>query len=529
MFRLRSLVLLLIAAVPVYAADPTDTQPAPKPAPKSSPKTAPKKKTPPKPTVAQLQKLLDEQRALIDEQQRLIVEQQARIAEQETTLAAQGGAIEAQQKQLADLQEQLLAMTRRLEEIQEQIPGLQEQQALAERLKKVEEAAEKIPELPPDVVSAGDFPGSIRIPGTDAAIKFGGRIRTAAVFTLDPLGSSDRFVTYTIPVEPDDAFAGIGKRTTFSANTSRLNFELRTPTGVGQMRAFIEGDFFGTNAAESRTNFRLRHAYAQFHGFIMGQTWSTFSDPATNVEDLDFEGINGENVIRQPQIRYVWVRENRFSAAVAAETPEVSLTGGAGENLVPDLVGRTTWTIKKTGHVQTAIVLRQIRGTSDLAPTDTKIVFAWGASVSGSVPFHVLGQDDRFVFQLNFGRGNARYINDLNTLGGQDGAFDPATGELHAIRASGGYLDYEHQWKHWQTTRDMRLRSSVIWSRVDVGNLDFQPPSAYHQTNRYSVNVVFSPIPRIDVGVEFVHGNRENKDGHWGSASQIQTVGVFRF
>jgi hypothetical protein len=68
------------------------------------------------------------------------------------------------------------------------------------------------------VVSAGAFPGSIRIPGTDAAIKFGGRIRTAAVFTLGPLGSEDRFLTNSIPVEGSPG-AGKGPRTTFSANT----------------------------------------------------------------------------------------------------------------------------------------------------------------------------------------------------------------------------------------------------------------------------------------------------------------------
>jgi hypothetical protein len=42
---------------------------------------------------------------------------------------------------------------------------------------------------------------------------------------------------------------------------SRFNLDLRTPTGVGAMRAFIEGDFAGTNRA-----FRLRHAYGQWKG-----------------------------------------------------------------------------------------------------------------------------------------------------------------------------------------------------------------------------------------------------------------------
>jgi hypothetical protein len=113
---------------------------------------------------------------------------------------------------------------------------------------------------------------------------------------------------------------------------------MRTPTGAGQLRTFIEGDFFGSNFEDQRFNFRLRHAYAQFHGLIIGQTWSTFSDPAADHQDLDFEGINGENVIRQAQLRYTWQVRSDLNAALALETPAVSLTGGEGVNFVPDLV-----------------------------------------------------------------------------------------------------------------------------------------------------------------------------------------------
>ena len=75
----------------------------------------------------------------------------------------------------------------------------------------------------------------------------------------------------------------------------------------------------------------------------------------------------------------------------------------------------------------------------------------------------------------------------------------------------------------------MKLRSSLIWSFVTVDNLDFQLPTAYHKTNRYSVNLVFSPLDRIDLGVEYIYGTRENKDGHRGDADQVQAVGIFRF
>jgi hypothetical protein len=511
---------LVFACASVFGAQAADA-PA-----KPAAKPAAKKKAPPKPTTAQLLQLLADQRALIEEQQ-------AKIAEQQSQLEAANASIEEQKALLAQLQAQLEVMNKRVDEIQQQLPAAEQQQALEARLKRIEEESEKVPELPPDVVSAGDFPGSIRIPRTDAAIKFGGRIRTAAVFTMAPLGSDDRFVTNTIPVEATDEAATQGKRTVFSANTSRFNFEMRTPTGAGQLRTFIEGDFFGSNGSDSRTNFRLRHAFAQFHGLIVGQTWSTFSDPAADHQDMDFEGINGENVIRQAQIRYTWQVRPNLSVAGALETPEVSITGGLGVNQIPDLVGRTIWSFRETGHLQAAIVLRQIRGEPDLPATGVRSAFAWGASLSGVVPFHHFKLNDRFIFQLNFGEGNARYINDLNSLGGQgqgqDAVFDPTAGELKPLPAVGLYVDYEHQWKEWAAARTMKLRSSLIWSFVTVNNLDFQPGDAYKTTNRYSINLVFSPTPRIDCGVEYVYGTRENFDGLIGSADQLQVVGIFRF
>lgn len=504
---LRSWSLILVLGLPgwpVCAA--AQEKPA---APKAAARSA-------APTAADLRRQIEEQKILI-------AAQAERIAEQEEKSASQDAAIEELKKQLAAQEQALASMNRRLEELQDEIPNVEGQKEFEERLKRIEKSAEEVPELPPDVVSAGDFPGSIRIPGTDAAIKFGGRIRTAAVFTLGPLGSEDRFLTNSIPVEGTPE-AGKGARTSFNANASRFNLEVRTPTGAGQMRAFIEGDFAGANRA-----FRLRHAYAQYHGFIIGQTWSTFSDPEANPGDLDFEGINAENVIRQALIRYWWKPREDLRTAIAAETPLVSLTGGQGVNVIPDLIARAFWQYGPDSHLQVALALRQIRGESDLHPDEVKSAFAWGVGVSGVVPVSALVPGDQVVFQFNAGAGNARYLNDLNSLGGQDAAFDSTTGALEALPATGFYVDYQHRWSYWESWQQYDVRSSLIWGFVNVENTDFQAPESYHRTNRYCINLIFSPIKRIDIGAEYIYGTRENKDGRSGSADQIQGVAIFRF
>jgi hypothetical protein len=427
--------------------------------------------------------------------------------------------IRAQAARIAELDSQVVHLRRQLDSLEARARA---PATLEERVRRVEAATQRSPELPPDVVSAGEFPGSIAIPGSDAAIKFSALIRTAVVLTLDPLGTDDRFLTSSIPVGVPDT-TGEAKRTNISGRASRLNVEFRTPGGREEVRAFLEGDFAGTAGIENA--FRLRHAYAQYRGFLVGQTWSTFSDPWVEIEDLDFEGISSENVIRQPLLRYWWThRRNRI--AIAIETPAVSITGGTGVNLFPDVVLREYFDTGHGGHVQVAGVLRQIRG--EAIPGDVRSTWGGGGSVSGVLKVPVRALTDRFMFQLNVGSGIARYVNDISA-GGLDAVFDTTTGDLRALPAIGWYVGYEHQWKEWQFTQTMRLRSTVLWSLVDVHNFAFQPGDAYDRTNRYAANLVFSPSVRVDVGIEFIHGVRANFDGQHASANQVQMVGLFRF
>jgi hypothetical protein len=84
-------------------------------------------------------------------------------------------------------------------------------------------------------------------------------------------------------------------------------------------------------------------------------------------------------------------------------------------------------------------------------------------------------------------------------------------------------------WRAWEATRSMNLRSSIIASWVYVDNPSFQPPTAYDHTQRYAANLIFSPSPRIDIGLEYIWGERTDFDDQSGTSSQVQFVGYFRF
>jgi len=175
---------------------------------------------------------------------------------------------------------------------------------------------------------------------------------------------------------------------------------------------------------------------------------------------------------------------------------------------------------------RTGGVLRVVHATQRADAAD--LGDGTGGTVSGVVLVPIRQLEDRIIFQVNGGVGIARYINDLQSLGGQDAVFDSTSGELKALPALGWYVSYEHVWKQWATA-DMNLRSMAMWSYVDVQNFDFQPGDAYDHTNRFALNLVISPSNRVDMGIEYIYGNRYDKNGQSGSANQFQLVGLFRF
>jgi hypothetical protein len=92
------------------------------------------------------------------------------------------------------------------------------------------------------------------------------------------------------------------------ARQTRVNLTTWTPTDVGQVKTFIEGDFFGDGGNELLSNstaLRLRHAFGQLStdnwDFLVGQTWTNFMGLKTIPDTIDFHGPTGFPFVRQGQ------------------------------------------------------------------------------------------------------------------------------------------------------------------------------------------------------------------------------------
>ncbi len=351
----------------------------------------------------------------------------------------------------------------------------------------------------------------IQTAGQKFQFGIGGFARLNGVFDLNGLQDMNDFIVYEIPVGPENNYQ---ERLSLGASQSRLFTELLGKTKYGPVRVYFEADFYGNN-----NTFRLRHAYGQFKGFLFGQTWSTFMDLDASPNTIDFEGPNSEIAIRNPMIRYGRNIGKKLYFAVAAETPEASITVGPSTESIPqfmpDIIGR--FGIRgKWGHLQIASVRRVIAYEDSLNGDIEKL--GWGSAFSGS--FNITG-NDIFMFQALYGKGIARYIQDISGYG-LDLVPKSPDSSLSALPVYGGYAAFQHNWT--QT-----LNSTLVYSLTYTDDLGLKPDDAYQIGQYVAINLFWDVLPVFTLGIEYLWGQRENKDGAKGTANRFDLMAQFSF
>src|SRR5215469_7237636 len=201
-------------------------------------------------------------------------------------------------------------------------------------------------------VTAGSFPRSILIPGTDTSIKIYGQITEVLDYWMSGGGSAVNSSPQTTTIGDNGILQSISLRGTVASTRgngvfsqtpkeSKIGFETRTPTPFGEARTVFEFDWAGsttfapggTGPTSVSDNLvpRLRYGYATLGGLLAGQATSNFSDPDANSETLDFGGNVGEpGRVRVPQVRWTMPTWWGASFSVSAETPETIIATPVG-------------------------------------------------------------------------------------------------------------------------------------------------------------------------------------------------------
>ncbi len=307
----------------------------------------------------------------------------------------------------------------------------------------------------------------------------------------------------------------------FHAKETRFNLGTVSDLEDGnKLKTFLEFDFMLSDAGDERVSNsyqpRMRHAYFSYDKFLFGQTWSTFMI-VTLPDNLDFIGApDGVVFERQTQFR-LSVGDWQF----ALENPETTITpylGGsrivAGSSALPDLVARYNFS-GNWGKLSVAGIYRQLSYDDPVVGIDST-TSALGLTFGGKLK---IGDRDDFRFAITNGSGLGRYAG-LNFV---NGAVLDMNDELEAIDTTNGFIGYLHHWNdQWRSSID------IAAFKAD-NNVNLTGTGANKSASSFSINLLYSPDPKLTLGVELMRANKELESGVDGAFNRIQLSAKYSF
>lgn len=365
-----------------------------------------------------------------------------------------------------------------------------------------------------------------KLPGSDTSVTVGGYVKLDVIWSdrsagVDSVGDQELNLN-AVPVGPT---AGQHKKDQVSlhARQSRLSLGTSTPTRYGELKTYIEGDFFGAagNQTSSNSNgFRTRHAYGTLGKLLAGQTWTNFGDERAYPETLDFGGAAGEIFARQAQVR--WTEKTAGGEwSLALENPEtlVAVPGQASTfrsdaDHAPDLTARLRSTAGRAQYSVSAIA-RDVGVDSAAAPAANDAKWGGALAFTGIVPS---GERDDFRFGLDMGNAIGRYQN----FGFFPDAYLDASGSLTLARQMGGFAAFRHFWTP-------ALRSTFELSAASADTPDGTAAGVNESDRSIHLNLIWSPVPAVNLGAELIHARRTVVGGDEGSLNRVQFSAQYGF
>jgi hypothetical protein len=421
---------------------------------------------------------------------------------------------------------------------------------LVERVEQVELRAK-------DAVVGGDIPNSFRLPNSETSMRIYGFAELTAVHEMKGDNSDQDYSTFLpyAPLNGSDQARRNG-RSYLTARTSRLGVETSTPTRYGALGIKLEGDFNNdprtgnaavsgssgniyTQQATNSYNFRLRHAYGQVGGLLIGQTWSTFMDLDNSPETVDFNGPIGATFIRQPQVRYAYATPAMGTFTAAVENPVSYMLernvennsyapSTSGFSRQPDLIARWDKAFD-FGAVSVRALTHEHKIDSGAISASKR---GYGLAASGLVK--TVG-DDFMTWGITGGSGIGRYFNYA-----EGAIYDADSHRIVTEKVLGLLLGYQHK-------ASATLRYNVSLGAQRTFNNDYtayalakelsgaagEPYDGRFGINRQLIQshlgFIWNPTPGVDLGAEYIYGKRKTLADETGNMSRINLSAKVNF
>lgn len=284
--------------------------------------------------------------------------------------------------------------------------------------------------------------------------------------------------------------------TYLTARTSRLGLDGKLAGGDVGFK--LEADFNGTTsengqpgrASTNGTGLRIRHAYVEIQNWLVGQTWSNYTDLAGLPETVQFNPSLTAAAPRQAQVRYkVKLPNSHLSFALENGGSNTSDSGNTDFDKSVDVTAR--WTSSGDwGHISAQIASVGYSTIKNEAPNSAR---GYQAGVSGST----VVPSGKLVYGALTGNGGGRYA--WGSL--LQGAVLTTSG-ISLFKSNGFHVGYTHNWSGTQ-------RSNFAYSVVNFSN---HRNAIANQSNKklaqMHVNLISGVAKNTELGVEYTYGKR---------------------
>ncbi len=354
-----------------------------------------------------------------------------------------------------------------------------------------------------EAVVLGDMANSFRMPGSETSVRVYGYAEANLIKDFKATAPGDMFTN--LPEQQLNSTNPDSGKTALTAQTSRFGIETSTPTALGPIHTQLEADFYAYCGSEcNRDRLRVRQAYGEYAGWLIGKTWSTFMDLDDGPETVDFNGPIGMPFSRPVQIRYTYNTPTGASFKAALENPS---DGAQRPNLVLFASKSYDWgaafNVRFISHEQRSGSLSKsgtgfgVGGSYKL--TDSMTVMGQYAEVDGDA-------DNAIMYGANYP--------------------DTSTGAMLLDKSRGYVLGLTN-------TFSPQLRATLAYGSVE-SQFDATDPYAIATGGNKSLkqlhlNFFYTPIKNVDLGAELIQGKRTTYSGEVGDMSRLNLQARYSF
>jgi hypothetical protein len=355
-------------------------------------------------------------------------------------------------------------------------------------------------------------PNQLAVTSGQTKVKFYGNIRVDAAYDFKGTTRSIGNKTGSLPLNDSNP---THDSLNVSAATSRLGIDVSKTTSKGELAGKLEADFMGSSGDNGSGSFRVRHAYFSLGNFLVGQTTSPFVNLDTAPSLVDFTGPMGTGSQRNIQLRYQHPFTSKQKVLVALEGGDIERSNVEGGSRFPALTLRYDL-VDQNYLMQLHGMLHEVRATSD--SNDEKTDMAWGLGVG--TKFNISDTNTLFLNYYHV-EGDNRYV--LYTR--ENDAFFFDQNKLYLSKFDTAQIGFMHQWN-----KDFK-------SAVSIASLWYDDHSVFADENSdqneklfdASANLFWTPVDKVDLGVEYTYGERTTFTNLEGDLSRVNLLAKYSF